>query len=331
MPSQETIDRNTRAVKDALKREGNRRCADCAARGPTVACIAFRTFVCQPCANAHRELFPDNKLKSVSLAEFETDEVRGLRQHGNEASRKIWLARWSQSDGEPPAGAPREALKGSCRASTSTRPGCGRGTGATASPRPRPWRLHQHRSSPRRPRRRQHRNRRRPRTAAAASPSLSAPKKGTPEPGFATHRGAAARRRPSLMSRRAPPRRDAATPRSPFKSRERRLRAQPPRRPFFWTRLRRAARVPAGVARRRRAAGRSAGAAAAPAQPAFALAPPPGAPAPPAAQPAPDPFAPPAADPFASPAAPRTRSRWPRPGRAARLAADAAVAGGSWS
>ena len=44
MPSQETIDRNTRAVKDALKREGNRRCADCAARGPTVACIAFRTF-----------------------------------------------------------------------------------------------------------------------------------------------------------------------------------------------------------------------------------------------------------------------------------------------
>ena len=36
MPSQETIDRNTRAVKDALKREGNRRCADCAARGPTV-------------------------------------------------------------------------------------------------------------------------------------------------------------------------------------------------------------------------------------------------------------------------------------------------------
>ena len=111
MPSQETIDRNTRAVKDALKREGNRRCADCAARGPTVACIAFRTFVCQPCANAHRELFPDNKLKSVSLAEFETDEVRGLRQHGNEASRKIWLARWSQSDGEPPAGAPREALK----------------------------------------------------------------------------------------------------------------------------------------------------------------------------------------------------------------------------
>ena len=55
MPSQETIDRNTRAVKDALKREGNRRCADCAARGPTVAAIAFRTFVCQPCANAHRE------------------------------------------------------------------------------------------------------------------------------------------------------------------------------------------------------------------------------------------------------------------------------------
>ena len=105
MPSQETIDRNTRAVKDALKREGNRRCADCAARGPTVACIAFRTFVCQPCANAHRELFPDNKLKSVSLAEFETDEVRGLRQHGNEASRKIWLARWAPSDGEPPAGA----------------------------------------------------------------------------------------------------------------------------------------------------------------------------------------------------------------------------------
>ena len=111
MPSQETIDRNTRAVKDALKREGNRRCADCAARGPTVACIAFRTFVCQPCANAHRELFPDNKLKSVSLAEFETDEVRGLRQHGNAASRKIWLARWAPSDGEPPAGAPREALK----------------------------------------------------------------------------------------------------------------------------------------------------------------------------------------------------------------------------
>ena len=111
MPSQETIDRNTRAVKDALKRDANRRCADCAARGPTIATIAFRTFVCQPCANAHRELFPNNKLKSVSLAEFETEEVRGLRQHGNAASREIWLARWAAADGEPAAGAPREALK----------------------------------------------------------------------------------------------------------------------------------------------------------------------------------------------------------------------------
>ena len=63
------------AVKDALKRPANRRCADCEARGPTVACLMYRTFICQNCAAAHRELFPSGKLKSISLAEFATDEV----------------------------------------------------------------------------------------------------------------------------------------------------------------------------------------------------------------------------------------------------------------
>ena len=77
MPSQETIDRNTRAVKDALKKEGNRRCADCAARGPTVACIAFRTFVCQPCANAHRELFSGQQAEECFISRVR--DGRGAR------------------------------------------------------------------------------------------------------------------------------------------------------------------------------------------------------------------------------------------------------------
>ena len=54
MPSQEEIDRNTRAVKDALKRPGNKRCADCEARGPTVCALMYRTFICNNCAAAHR-------------------------------------------------------------------------------------------------------------------------------------------------------------------------------------------------------------------------------------------------------------------------------------
>ena len=112
MPSQEEIDRNTRAVKDALKRPANRRCADCEARGPTVACLMYRTFICQNCAAAHRELFPSGKLKSISLAEFATDEVRAMRQHGNEPSRKLWMAHWDASDmPEPGAQASRGELK----------------------------------------------------------------------------------------------------------------------------------------------------------------------------------------------------------------------------
>ena len=218
MPSQETIDRNTRAVKDAL-REGNRRCADCAARGPTVACIAFRTFVCQPCANAHRELFPDNKLKSVSLAEFETDEVRGLRQHGNEASRKIWLARWSPSDGEPPAGAPREALKRFLSRKYVDKAWVAGGQPAAPPvPAPRPVAPPPapiYAAAPAPPPA--------PKPAPPAdgrrriSISFGAKRKGLPSRKASPPRTAAPprRRRPSLMWRRAPPRRRTrATPRS---------------------------------------------------------------------------------------------------------------------
>jgi len=107
-----SVDRLTRAVKDAQKRPENRRCADCLEKAPNYCQIEYRTFICGNCAAVHRELFGPSKIKSVGMAEFTTDEVKAMRAGGNEVARRKWMAGWTPSDmEEPPAGSHRGEIK----------------------------------------------------------------------------------------------------------------------------------------------------------------------------------------------------------------------------
>lgn len=81
--------RLTRALKDAQRRPGNRRCADCLAKAPNYCQLQFRTFICGDCAAVHREMFSPKVVKSVSMAEFTMDEVKSMRAGGNEAARAV--------------------------------------------------------------------------------------------------------------------------------------------------------------------------------------------------------------------------------------------------
>lgn len=59
----------------------------------------FNTFVCTACSGIHREF--SHRVKSISLATFTEDEVKGVKAGGNEISNKLYMARWAQRDEAP--------------------------------------------------------------------------------------------------------------------------------------------------------------------------------------------------------------------------------------
>lgn len=89
MATRSERERLARALKDAQRRPGNRRCADCVEKAPNYCQLQFRTFICSNCAAVHREMFSPKLVKSVSMAEFTTDEVKAMRAGGNEAARAV--------------------------------------------------------------------------------------------------------------------------------------------------------------------------------------------------------------------------------------------------
>ncbi|CAL5387047.1 unnamed protein product [Camellia sinensis] len=52
--------------------------------GPQYVCTTFWTFVCTNCSGVHREF--SHRVKSVSMAKFNTEEVNALQAGGNEES-----------------------------------------------------------------------------------------------------------------------------------------------------------------------------------------------------------------------------------------------------
>ncbi|CAL5389104.1 unnamed protein product [Camellia sinensis] len=52
-------------------------------RGPQYVCTTFWTFVCTNCSGVHREF--SHRVKSVSMAKFNTEEVNALQAGGNES------------------------------------------------------------------------------------------------------------------------------------------------------------------------------------------------------------------------------------------------------
>ncbi|CAM9592848.1 unnamed protein product [Hapterophycus canaliculatus] len=79
-------------LRACQKEPGNKRCADCTERLPQYIISDFNTFVCTACSGIHREF--SHRVKSISLATFTEEEVAAVKAGGNDASNKLYMARY---------------------------------------------------------------------------------------------------------------------------------------------------------------------------------------------------------------------------------------------
>lgn len=75
-----------------MKLPPNRRCINCNSLGPQYVCTTFWTFVCITCSGIHREF--THRVKSVSMAKFNFQEVDALQNGGNQRARDLYLKDW---------------------------------------------------------------------------------------------------------------------------------------------------------------------------------------------------------------------------------------------
>ncbi|KAM1728075.1 hypothetical protein ACFX11_018745 [Malus domestica] len=81
-----------RTIRSILKIPENKRCINCNSLGPQYVCTTFMTFVCTNCSGVHREF--THRVKSVSMAKFNAEEVSALQAGGNERVGQIYFKDW---------------------------------------------------------------------------------------------------------------------------------------------------------------------------------------------------------------------------------------------
>ncbi|KAL0230839.1 hypothetical protein PCE1_003216 [Barthelona sp. PCE] len=82
-------------IKQLNREPGNKRCADCNSLGANNIVVDFGIFVCPSCAGMHRDM--NFGVKSLSAAVFTRDDVKKVKQCGNEMSNSKFLADISES------------------------------------------------------------------------------------------------------------------------------------------------------------------------------------------------------------------------------------------
>jgi len=102
-------EKQQKILKSLLQEPGNKRCADCGAKGPVYANVTHYTFVCTTCSGIHREF--NTRVKSISMASFKPEEIKGLQEGGNDAHRAIWLARWNSDNFPEPTVGDTESIR----------------------------------------------------------------------------------------------------------------------------------------------------------------------------------------------------------------------------
>ncbi|XP_075102625.1 uncharacterized protein LOC107827099 isoform X2 [Nicotiana tabacum] len=85
-------ERIEKIIRGLLRLPDNKRCINCNSLGPQYICTNFWTFVCTRCSGVHREF--THRVKSVSMARFNEEEVSALEAGGNERAKEIYFKTW---------------------------------------------------------------------------------------------------------------------------------------------------------------------------------------------------------------------------------------------
>ncbi|KAJ6758505.1 ARFGAP/RECO-RELATED [Salix koriyanagi] len=102
-------ERVEKIIRGLIKLPENRRCINCNSLGPQYVCTTFFTFVCTSCSGLHREF--THRVKSVSMAKFNAEEVSALQAGGNERARQIYLKDWDPQRNHLPDGSNLQKLR----------------------------------------------------------------------------------------------------------------------------------------------------------------------------------------------------------------------------
>ncbi|XP_077132893.1 arf-GAP with dual PH domain-containing protein 1-like isoform X1 [Ranitomeya variabilis] len=85
-------DWNKKSVKILSRKDGNTKCADCGEPDPQWASYTLGVFVCVTCCGIHRNLSEISKVKSLTMAKWEEDQIQFLDRHGNDAAKAKYEA-----------------------------------------------------------------------------------------------------------------------------------------------------------------------------------------------------------------------------------------------
>ena len=96
------MSRHHTVLKELMKLEGNKECADCTAKNPTWTSHSMGCFLCIRCAGLHRRMGTDySKVKSTSLDKWQDDQLERMVKGGNEKHNRYWEARKPKGKRKP--------------------------------------------------------------------------------------------------------------------------------------------------------------------------------------------------------------------------------------
>jgi len=84
-------DKNLKILRELVTQSHNKKCFDCGQRGPTYVNMTIGAFVCTSCSGLLRGLNPPHRIKSISMASFNQQELDFLQKHGNQVCHYTWL------------------------------------------------------------------------------------------------------------------------------------------------------------------------------------------------------------------------------------------------
>lgn len=104
-------DNAARAVRDILESSrDNGVCADCSSPNPEYLNLTIGTFVCEQCADVHRSS-SNRRIKDMFGRDLNGDDVRRMRDVGNEVANRKFLARWNPNEFPEPDPSNKELLR----------------------------------------------------------------------------------------------------------------------------------------------------------------------------------------------------------------------------